>query len=77
MDYLLEAEIFSEFDADFEFTMGADILKIGYAMIIFVPFINDPDVAALFGFWIRKYAMDFVAFQRSGIDFIRVIKEKY
>ena len=35
--YLLGAENFSEFDADIEFTLGEEILKINYPCYIFVP----------------------------------------
>jgi len=35
--YLIGAEVFSEFDADIEFTLGDEILKIDYACYIFIP----------------------------------------
>ena len=35
--YLLGAEVFSEFDADVEFTMGEEVLKIDYPCYIFIP----------------------------------------
>jgi hypothetical protein len=35
--YLLGAENFADFDADVEFTLGDEILKINYACYIFVP----------------------------------------
>ena len=35
--YLLGAEVFSEFDADVEFTLGDEILKIDYPCYIFIP----------------------------------------
>jgi hypothetical protein len=35
--YLIGAEDFSEFDADIEFTLGEEILKINYPCYIFVP----------------------------------------
>ncbi len=35
--YLIGAEDFSEFDADIEFTLGEEIIKINYPCYIFVP----------------------------------------
>ena len=35
--YLIGADVFSEFDADIEFTMGDEILHINYPCYIFVP----------------------------------------
>lgn len=35
--YLIGAEVFSEFDADIEFTLGDEILHINYPCYIFIP----------------------------------------
>ena len=35
--YLIDAENFGEFDADIEFTLGDEIIKINYPCYIFVP----------------------------------------
>ncbi|MCL2408426.1 MAG: cupin domain-containing protein [Oscillospiraceae bacterium] len=35
--YLIGSDAFSEFDADVEFTMGEEILKINYPCYIFIP----------------------------------------
>ena len=35
--YLIGAEVFSDFDADIEFTFGEEVLKINYPCYIFVP----------------------------------------
>ena len=35
--YLIGAEVFSEFDADIEFTLGDEILQINYPCYIFIP----------------------------------------
>ena len=35
--YLIGAEVFSEFDADVEFTLGDEIIKINYPCYIFIP----------------------------------------
>ena len=35
--YLIGAEVFSEFDADIEFTLGEEIIKIDYPCYIFIP----------------------------------------
>jgi len=35
--YLIGAEVFSEFDADVEFTLGDEILQINYPCYIFIP----------------------------------------
>ena len=35
--YLIGADVFSEFDADVEFTLGEEIIKINYPCYIFIP----------------------------------------
>ena len=38
--------------------------------VILAAFVNDPDVAVLFGLRIREHAIDFVAFQRGRIALV-------
>ena len=35
--YLIGADVFSEFDADVEYTMGEEVFKINYPCCIFIP----------------------------------------